>query len=75
MSRRKHRKSMADRAVTRRYVARVVGRARQDILDAIVMSERLARIVDNVEPVPAERMASVLDWTYTDARGWNGRTG
>lgn len=36
MSRRKARKSMADKPVTRRYVARVVERARQDIIRAVV---------------------------------------
>jgi hypothetical protein len=66
---RRLRPSKADRKpVTRRYVARVVERARQDIVRAIVVSERVHSELEhehparNVEPVSAERLASVMDW-------------
>lgn len=54
MSRRKRRKSMADRPVTRRYVARVVERARQDIIGAIVMASY--PVVLDARPEPSDPM-------------------
>lgn len=64
---RRHRPSKADRRpVTRRYVQRVVERARQDIVRAIVAAASIesgcGHAVMNLEPVSPERLASVLDW-------------
>ena len=58
---------MADRPVTRRYVARVVQRATQEVVHAIVTSEMLARLDAGPEPPSDERVARVLDWTYSEA--------
>ena len=57
---RKHRKSMADRPVTRRYVARVVERARQDIIRAIVANPPV--VLDMSDVLPPEAMdAAAID--------------
>lgn len=59
---RRHRPSRADRKpVTRRYVARVVERARQDIVRAIVASSELpVRLEDDGAPVRTYAQAQAL---------------
>lgn len=57
---RKHRRAERQQAVTRRYVLRVVQRARDDIIRAVVMSVPL----DDVPEPSEERIARVVgNWT------------
>jgi len=68
----RHRPSRADRKpVTRRYVARVVERARQDIVRAIVAASELpVRVDDDAVPVRTHAQAQALfDRTVERLRG------
>lgn len=58
MSRHKSRKSMADRPVTRRYVMRIVQRARDDIIRTVIIATA-AQEPEPLDAIPAERWQRV----------------